>query len=150
MPEDLLKCPNCGSTDIRRFESVSYTQTCSVNADEVLEKLHPNEWCFDVDRVWCENCQFDFAGVDTLEAMNEKLKDVLTIPEIDSLMEEFYGGGLLAIEIVDSPEKAKELATSERGIIYTQVDSEVSDERVYSKGLHLVNRTGIYAVICQG
>lgn len=32
-------------------------------------------------------------------------------------------------------------------VLYTQVDSEVSDEIVYSKGLKYVNRTGIYLVV---
>jgi len=31
--------------------------------------------------------------------------------------------------------------------IYTQVDSEVSDDRLYVRGIRVINRTGIYAVV---
>jgi len=45
-------------------------------------------------------------------------------------------------------DEAKAFAKRTRGQIYTQVDSG-SDypDRLYSKGIHFVNRTGVYIVV---
>ena len=48
-------------------------------------------------------------------------------------------------EIFDDLIKAKNYAEKDKGQIYTQVDGDA--DVVYSKGIHYVNRTGIYAVI---
>lgn len=48
-------------------------------------------------------------------------------------------------EIFDDLMKAKGYAEKNKGQIYTQVDGD--KDVVYSKGIHYVSRTGIYAVI---
>jgi hypothetical protein len=48
-------------------------------------------------------------------------------------------------KIFQDVKKAWSYAKKTHGEIYTQVDGD--DDVVYSKGLHYVNRTGIYAVI---
>jgi len=75
-----------------------------------------------------------------------KLKEVYTIYEIDEF------GDRLTTFVEDgsvmSPEaRAEAFALRTEGQVYTQVDSDLSDDCVYLKGWHLVNRTGVYAVI---
>lgn len=48
-------------------------------------------------------------------------------------------------EIFQDLMKARNFAEKNRGQIYTQVDGDT--DVVYSKGIHYVNRTGVYAVI---
>jgi hypothetical protein len=48
-------------------------------------------------------------------------------------------------ELVDDLDWAKEFAASNGGQVYTQVDAD-NDRVVYLRGVHLVNRTGVYAV----
>lgn len=69
--------------------------------------------------------------------------DVLTIDGIEDLARKRR----LHLRIFNSQSKAKKHADENGGVVYTQVDSEVSDERVYSKGLHIVNRTGVWATL---
>jgi hypothetical protein len=50
-----------------------------------------------------------------------------------------------ALRIFEDLKKAKGYAEKTGGQIYTQVDGDT--DRIYSKGIHYVNRTGMYAVI---
>ena len=50
-----------------------------------------------------------------------------------------------ALRIFEDLKKARGYAEKAGGQIYTQVDGYT--DRTYSKGIHYVNRTGIYAVI---
>lgn len=50
-----------------------------------------------------------------------------------------------ALRIFEDLKKARDYAEKTGGRIYTQVDGDT--DRIYSKGVHYVNRTGIYAVI---
>jgi hypothetical protein len=49
------------------------------------------------------------------------------------------------VEIFENLSDAKECAKIIHGHIYTQVDGDT--DIVYSKGVHFVNRTGVYAVV---
>ncbi len=53
--------------------------------------------------------------------------------------------GYKTFRIFEDVKKAKGYAEKTRGEIYTQVDGD--EDVVYSKGIHYVNRTGIYAVL---
>ena len=46
--------------------------------------------------------------------------------------------------------KAYDFAISRGGQFYTQVDTDDGEDRVYSKGNHIVNRTGIWLVVKKG
>ena len=50
-----------------------------------------------------------------------------------------------ALRIFEDLKKARGYAEKTGGQIYTQVDGDT--DRLYSKGIRYVNRTGIYAVI---
>jgi hypothetical protein len=50
-----------------------------------------------------------------------------------------------ALRIFEDLKKASGYAGKTGGQIYTQVDGDT--DRIYSKGIHYVNRTGIYAVV---
>lgn len=50
-----------------------------------------------------------------------------------------------ALRIFEDLKKARGYAEKTSGQIYTQVDGDT--DRIYSKGIHYVNRTGMYAVI---
>jgi hypothetical protein len=43
-----------------------------------------------------------------------------------------------------------QIAGISNGTIYTQVDSENSNEVIYLTGKHFVNRTGVYAIVWGG
>jgi len=66
-------------------------------------------------------------------------QQMLTVDEIEE-----FGDRL---EIFFSQEEANEFAQRAGGQAYTQLDSDLSDDVVYDKGWHLVNRTGVYAVV---
>lgn len=75
--------------------------------------------------------------VDELNKLKEP-RDTYTCDELD--------------QIEDSPTfySLKEAIRNQAkfgGTIYTQVDSETDDSVIYVKGIHIVNRTGIYAVV---
>jgi hypothetical protein len=79
---------------------------------------------------------------------NNEFPDELTMDELDDL-EDKYDSEQFGLED-DRPlnEIAKDVlnyAKKHNGIIYTQVDGE--EDRVYSKGLRFVNRTGIWEVL---
>lgn len=66
-----MRCPNCGSSDLRKFEVVSFTQEVSINdEDKAFFRQHPNMWDYEAERIWCATCGKAFDGVDTLEEMN--------------------------------------------------------------------------------
>ena len=70
--ENLLRCPNCGSSNIRKFEVVSFTQEVSVNdEDKVFFRQNSNMWNYEAERIWCAGCGKEFDGVDTLEELNK-------------------------------------------------------------------------------
>ena len=71
-----------------------------------------------------------------MSGKNKRYPDELTCYEIDA-----YPG----LRIYSSLTWAKKYANKIRGQIYTQVDGDT--DRIYSKGIRFVNRTGIYAVI---
>lgn len=50
-----------------------------------------------------------------------------------------------ALRIFEDLKKARGHAAKIGGLIYTQVDGDT--DRLYSKGIRYVNRTGMYAVI---
>jgi hypothetical protein len=82
-----------------------------------------------------------FAGAD-------KLPDEFTI---DGL-EEWERQGKGNFNTYDSLRRALNVIWSRNGLLnnamlYTQVDSDKSDDRVYAKGNRLVNRTGTWAVL---
>lgn len=93
---------------------------------------------------------FDWSDVTEKESM-DYLPDQLTWDEIDLYMHE---GPFVDFETFDDLATAEQFAASlEKGLsehetqIYTQVDSDTSDELVYLRGKHIVNRTGKYIVI---
>ncbi len=65
-----------------------------------------------------------------------KYPEALTIRQIERYK---------TLKIFDDLDAAKKHWGKIGGAIYTQVDGK--HDRVYSKGIHLVNRTGIYAVV---
>jgi len=74
--------------------------------------------------------------------------DEVKIEEMDDVFDDY--------EVFDDPDTAKTfkealekaLDSENRKIeIYTQVDSEISDDRLYARGIRVINRTGIYAVV---
>lgn len=73
----------------------------------------------------------------------DDLPDVFTIDELEDW--EHNGKGTFTTYSI--LKRAVNAARRRHGVIYTQVDSETSSDRVYSKGLHYVNRTGVYAVL---
>lgn len=96
----------------------------------------------------------------------ENLNDILSIDEIEEL--EHEGKITFKLFSEDQPSKielqqhkliprdrsetvkdVKAYAEKHNGVIYTQVDSETSDDRIYNKGVHLVNRTGTWAVVTE-
>jgi len=77
-----------------------------------------------------------------LEALAEK--DLLSLDEITEFGKRLFI--LLDEGQSITPEKqARMIAEAVGGQVYTQVDGE--DDRFYEKGFHLVNRTGVYAVV---
>lgn len=72
-------------------------------------------------------------------AYKRKYPDQLTIGQIERYK---------TLEIFENLDDAKKHRDKINGIIYTQVDSG-SDypDRLYSKGVRVVNATGIYAVV---
>jgi len=79
----------------------------------------------------------------TVEHVERLLKDILTIDEITDLEHKHN----FRFETFEDEIKARDFEQKHGGTVYTQVDSETSDARVYSKGWHLVNRTGTWAVV---
>ena len=70
------------------------------------------------------------------------LKTEYSIDGMDAILYK-YGGN-----IYDSIEQAQRVAKKTGGVIFTQVDSGGDYPGVfYSKGVHFVNRTGMYAVV---
>ncbi|CAE6502305.1 conserved hypothetical protein [Candidatus Nitrosotenuis uzonensis] len=69
-------------------------------------------------------------------AKNNVYPNELDIDQLDAYSE---------LYLFDNLQEAKLCATNTGGQIYTQVDGDPNI--LYSKGIHLVNRTGIYAVI---
>ncbi len=69
-------------------------------------------------------------------AKNNVYPNELDIDQLDAYSE---------LHLFDNLQEAKLCATNTGGQIYTQVDSD--PDILYSKGIHLINRTGIYAVI---
>lgn len=53
--------------------------------------------------------------------------------------------GYKTFRIFQDVKKAHDYAKKTGGQIYTQVDGD--DDVLYSKGIHYVNRTGVYAVV---
>ncbi len=78
--------------------------------------------------------------------MPKPYPDELTLDEFDEM---FYTGKAKArqfsLEKEASIEEVVQYAKKTGGQIYTQVDGD--QDRMYSKGLHFVNRTGIYEVV---
>jgi hypothetical protein len=72
--------------------------------------------------------------------------DELTLDEFDDM---FYTGKAKArqfgLDKEASIEEVRQYAQKTGGQIYTQVDGD--DDRMYSKGLRFVNRTGLYEVV---
>ena len=70
--------------------------------------------------------------------MENEYPEELSIEEVDNLEDfEYYG--------LKDLEQALRWSKKLGGMLYTQVDSGM--DRVYLKGNHLVNRTGIYLVL---
>ncbi len=78
--------------------------------------------------------------------MPKPYPDELTLDEFDAM---FYTGRAKArqfgLEKEASIAEVLQYAQKTGGQIYTQVDGE--QDRMYSKGLRFVNRTGIYEVV---
>lgn len=70
--------------------------------------------------------------------------DELTLEEADNLGDRFH---LFAYSIDKRPalDRAKGFTEDVGGELYTQVDTE--DGLRYLKGIHIVNHTGVYAVL---
>lgn len=78
---------------------------------------------------------------------NKKRKESLTFEDLDNLDSSLdYRVFSLEHEFENRLE-TKKFAKTVDGEIYTQVDGE--KDRVYSKGIHFVNNTGIYLVLFQ-
>jgi len=75
----------------------------------------------------------------------EKLNETLTIPEI----EEGEHEARWQFRTFEELEQAQKYTKEKDGVLYTQVDSEISDDRIYVKGNRLVNRTGTWAVVTE-
>ena len=71
-------------------------------------------------------------------------KDLLSLDEILE-----FGKRLFVIldegQNITPQRQAQMIAEAVGGQVYTQVDGD--DDRYYKKGFHLVNRTGVYAVL---
>ena len=73
----------------------------------------------------------------------KKYPDELTLDEFDDML--WTGEKQFGLEKDANIDEIKKYAKKIDGQIYTQVDGE--EDRVYSKGLRFVNRTGIYEVV---
>ena len=73
----------------------------------------------------------DCAGLEEDESYPEEL----SLGEMDELVSEVF----------DGLDKAIEYVKEHGGQVYTQVDGE--KDRMYTRGVHVVNRTGMYAVV---
>ena len=73
--------------------------------------------------------------------------DYASIEEDENFPEELSLGEMdeLDSEVFDDLDKAIEYAREHGGQVYTQVDGE--EDRMYTRGVHVVNRTGIHAVV---
>lgn len=67
------------------------------------------------------------------------MEEELTFKQIDALEDDFY-----IFSEDSSLDAATTIADILDGQIYTQIDGE--EARIYLKGVHIVNRTGTYAV----
>lgn len=78
-----------------------------------------------------------------------KEMEVLTIDDLDTLEDSGYF--LYRTFIHDNRivnlKRARKFAEKTKGIFFTQVDYEINNERIYAKGYHYVNRTGVYMVL---
>jgi len=74
-----------------------------------------------------------------------ELKENLTIDEI----EEGEHKARWQFRTFEELNQANKYAKEKDGVLYTQVDSETSNDRIYVKGYRLVNRTGTWAVVTE-
>jgi hypothetical protein len=136
-----LACPNCGA-DLTRVAEDSYEtyvwnpETGAYGTDELAGDIE----------IKCVECGADLRdyfpeGVCNYRA--DELPEEFTIDQLEGW--EHIGRGTFTT--YSSLKRAQTIATRKNGVLYTQVDSEISDERVYSKGNHFVNRTGTWAVL---
>jgi len=66
---------------------------------------------------------------------------ILTVEECDDYIYVVFSNEYDFINLY----RAQKFVKQSNGILYTQIDGE--KDRVYSKGIHFVNRTGIYLVV---
>ena len=75
----------------------------------------------------------------------DKNPEVLTMNQADEFGDKFIIFGIEEASELSCLELAITYADLNNGQIYTQVDSE--EDRVYVKGAHIINRTGIYGIL---
>ena len=75
--------------------------------------------------------------------MMKSYPDELTFDEFDDMP--WIKSKQFGLEVEANIEEIKKYAEKINGQIYTQVDGD--QDRMYSKGLRFVNRTGIYEVV---
>lgn len=72
-------------------------------------------------------------------------KEVLSIDEIERFGDRLFT--FVNDRKVSPEERTRLFAEWTGGQVYTQIDGDCSDAVFYDKGWHLVNRTGVYAVV---
>lgn len=62
-------------------------------------------------------------------------------------LDELEHKGIVEYKDFEDLESARADQTRNGGVIYTQLDSDYSDDVILSRGIRFVNRTGMYAVV---
>jgi len=105
----MLRCPYCGSNDIRVRQNVCFSEEYEYNTGDTIWKQHPNEWDFEVYAVFCGSCHADFESLDKLERMQKinfkKFKEMVEM-ELGTISEE--EAKKLYVEFIDSELDFKE------------------------------------------
>jgi hypothetical protein len=125
-------CPVCGSG---HCNEAGLIEDCDSYVKERIDAQYPD--------LPTEKIQLNSSQQRRLEIATFRFKPSFTYDEVDALEH----AGVIAYDDCEDLETARVISREKGGVIYTQVDSEISDDRVLSRGVRVVNRTGMYAVL---